>query len=342
MFEAGFNSSKVNQIIGLDHLILLDEKSISGFLPPDTFTCPGTPTTTISCSFENGNMCGWSNDDLGLNWILANGSLGQAPLDISGAAAGASYLAAIANHRPFGDSIARITSRPITSAMPSNTRFSFWFNMKGSGIRYLRLILREAASDQVLWEREGHQGLAWKMINITVCAHARSQFVLEAFFRLPDHFVGIDEILYQGEFSSDLAEPGRCPVVSCNFENHFCGWTNHPESSSPRARSVLFLSSNLDADKAASLVISEHLTLNLIEMERIAPKNRFSTKKNEILGLGADLKLFIDPAFFSNILNENVVLTLGGSVPITKWKRWIIWRLLLTASGIWKQLAGQP
>jgi hypothetical protein len=48
--------------------------------------------------------------------------------------------------------------------------------------------------------------------------------VLEVDFSLPDHTVGLDDIIYHGEINQNDARPGQCPIVSCNFEKGNCGW----------------------------------------------------------------------------------------------------------------------
>lgn len=194
----------------------------------DTYTCPGSAITTISCDFEDGTNCGWVNNGLGVDWETTNSSSDLIPH----AATGDFYLIAMSNQRPFPEAIARISSRKVTSAMPSNTQFSFWYHMQGPGTGYLRVILKEEASDQVLWERKGHQGNDWRKANITVCARRGSMLVFESAFDAADHVIAIDAVDLAGESDLSKAVPGLCPVVSCNFENDICGWQNEQVSAS--------------------------------------------------------------------------------------------------------------
>ena len=148
-----------NTFIGLDSFELVDEEQISGELPATDLKCPDEPQTTITCDFETDDLCGWTNMDAITKWDKSSGNVGDEPQNIPGPEHGTFYLTASANNRPLGDSVATIVSRPMSPSMPKRTKLSFSYHMKGHGIRYLRLVLRDAQNNHVtLWERKGYQG----------------------------------------------------------------------------------------------------------------------------------------------------------------------------------------
>ncbi|XP_055348077.1 uncharacterized protein LOC129595179 [Paramacrobiotus metropolitanus] len=156
---------------------------------------------------------------------ILNTSFGTPPAVILGAKYGSNYLASQSSNSINGsNNVARIMSRPITSAMPYNTQVTFWYNIAAYQLRYFRLIVRQNEVDEIVWERSGGSAPGWKEAVLTVCGKAGAHLILEVAFTLPDSVVAVDDVRYRGENNLAASVPGLCPVVSCHFEDGFCGW----------------------------------------------------------------------------------------------------------------------
>jgi MAM domain, meprin/A5/mu len=148
-------------VVALDNFILENETTVAGALPPNDFICPGDKIETISCDFEDFGYCGWRMGEWNFDWELVNVSTPDTTSThthtISNTTNGAVFLAAAANNRPNGQSVS-IFSKAVTTSMPKNTLLEFWYNMKGSGIDYLRVLIQENGVRRIVWERNGDQG----------------------------------------------------------------------------------------------------------------------------------------------------------------------------------------
>ena len=116
---------------------------------------------TISCSFENGDSCGYTNDNSAFSWEVLDGRNNQTPnppYEITTAAQGTGVLVVRANSRPTNGSIARFVSGPITGGLPKNTKLDFWYNIQGAQNGELRVVIKETGVSRVVWKRAGEQG----------------------------------------------------------------------------------------------------------------------------------------------------------------------------------------
>ncbi|GAU88699.1 hypothetical protein RvY_01343 [Ramazzottius varieornatus] len=233
-FEVRFTGENV--VLAMDSFVLVNEASLSGQLPPDNYVCPGKTQQTITCTFENGT-CGWSNEGTGLNWVIVSGgdqNLTDPIYTIPNRPGmnDSMFLAAISDDREAGAfSVARLVSRRITGSMPSNTQFSFWYHMKGSGIDYLRVLVQKSSEDfEEVWKREGHQSPRWMKASFALHPSIGSRLVIEAAFILPNHIIGLDDIVYAGELVPGLWFQ-QVEEASCAFEpNTPCSSFTSPEN----------------------------------------------------------------------------------------------------------------
>ncbi|XP_066300036.1 MAM and LDL-receptor class A domain-containing protein 1-like [Branchiostoma lanceolatum] len=192
-----------------------------------------------SCTFENNDLCTWSqdlsNDDF--DWLLGQGSTGSQFTGPDsdhtlGTALGYFLFIETSSPRVNGD-VARIVSTRFDGGQ--DRCFSFWYHMYGTSVGSLRVYVQEIGSQTVeslLWELSGDQTNQWYSGQVGLASRTNPyQLVFEGV--RGDSYRGdiaIDDLTVTNSFCSILpttANPGGQVQIGCDFDSGFsaCSWT---------------------------------------------------------------------------------------------------------------------
>lgn len=193
--------------------IALDDLSL------DDGTCP----PAAECTFEDPNLCGWTNmKGDNFDWTRDNagtGTYGTGPSNdhTYGTAAGYYMYIEASSPRSKGHK-AWLKSKTYTPTL--GRCLSFWYHMYGSHIGTLNvLIYTNGSRSAPIWSLSGNQGGFWRPSRVTIKSSVAHSIIFE----------GRTGISYRGDIAIDDVEitDGPCPAPgNCDFERDMCGYTN--------------------------------------------------------------------------------------------------------------------
>ncbi|XP_041355231.1 MAM and LDL-receptor class A domain-containing protein 1-like [Gigantopelta aegis] len=183
---------------------------------------PGTcnPACELSCDFDAG-LCGWTQSKSDqFDWNLHHGSttsVNTGPYRDHTTGNGNYVYTEASAPRHHGD-VAVLVSPPLTLTGP--ICFSFWYNMHGTAMGSLRILVKHhpSGSPKPVWEASGEKGNAWIHGQVTIPAHT-SNIVIQG--TVGNGFLSdmaIDDV--SATSSSCLKDDS----LACDFEKGMCRW----------------------------------------------------------------------------------------------------------------------
>ncbi|XP_042229112.1 MAM and LDL-receptor class A domain-containing protein 2-like [Homarus americanus] len=237
-----------SELVG-DAYIALDDIQVTPGACSGSSSTPNPSSTTkppklISCNFESGSLCGWSQDMTdGGDWDLVTGNMlnGDTYADLGPAVDHTSHLSGghfIFVSQKMGKGVRiRLQSEDMP---PSATHcFTFYYYMHGSHPNNLNLYLvqDEFEPDRAVdWHAKGELGELWHQMRFFVPNSTVNQFIIfEASLNLgsvDDGHTAIDDIrLLDGSCSSrgfgancDFEASDKCEYTIQNFDESW-GWS---------------------------------------------------------------------------------------------------------------------
>ncbi|CAL1296566.1 unnamed protein product [Larinioides sclopetarius] len=186
----------------------------------------------LSCTFDDKNLCSWTQDNTTLSWKFSSGTSldSTGPKEPVGGKGQYIYVNSYEGTQSNNEKIARLQSAVVTSFHPDAACFSFYYHMFGAHVGELRVVLVPMQDEKnplgkvVIWRKRGTQPDKWLQfkdsLEVTEGDYRHKIFQIEIEAEGGNGFAGdiaIDEIIL-----NLVACPG---VELCDFESSLCGWT---------------------------------------------------------------------------------------------------------------------
>lgn len=198
------------------HIIAVDDISFQNceksFRPP--------ALSAYDCSFEDG-LCVWvQGAEDQLDWLSMSGptdtpNTGPAGDHTTGKG---KYLYIKSSPASVTGNMAQLKSLLLPPAGEKGYCFRFWYHMFGATVGSLRMFLQTAdpLTKTLMWQKSGHQGDQWLLMQSHMTLQKVHQVILEATVGGEAGDIAIDDISLIS---------GPCPASDlCDFEQGSCNW----------------------------------------------------------------------------------------------------------------------
>ncbi|CAF0741650.1 unnamed protein product, partial [Brachionus calyciflorus] len=223
--------SFVENSCGIQPIEVLNELAALTTLAPTT-TRP-LASREITCSFDNNNKCGWTDDSSApLKWILNKGQTNSSDTGPVYDVSGDGYYIYLETSGVNNGDAARIISQYLNSSFSKTTNcLTFYYHMYGETIGELnvKLMTSLGLQDQALWTRNDQHGNVWLKAHLNLNPlpnNLEYKIVFEAVAgKSYTGDVAIDEIEFiPNRRCPPISELGSLVTFSCDFEDDLCGF----------------------------------------------------------------------------------------------------------------------
>ncbi|XP_052219111.1 MAM and LDL-receptor class A domain-containing protein 1-like [Dreissena polymorpha] len=153
------------------------------------------PCKVWNCTFDNDNLCNWTNvnwSEDNLNWNLIHSTTPTDKTEPSndhttGNIDGAYIFLKSSAPTVQGDN-AMLQSPEINTTGSLGICLNCWYSTNGDSIGSLKVYIEEAGFRRLIWSLSGHQGTEWRNASVPLHSNQKVHIILEA--TVGDGFLG--------------------------------------------------------------------------------------------------------------------------------------------------------